>query len=64
MLRSLAGQEIAACVISGDTDAEVRQQVEAAGLTLLSKPVRPAKLRSFLRHLNQEDSEESAKQKA
>lgn len=53
LLRSLAGQKIPACLISGDTDARVRQEVEAAGLILLSKPVRPAKLRSVLRHLTQ-----------
>jgi signal transduction histidine kinase/ActR/RegA family two-component response regulator len=62
MLRSLADQKIPACVISGDTDGQVRQQVEAAGLILLSKPVRPAKLRSVLRHLTQVHPEESAKQ--
>jgi signal transduction histidine kinase/ActR/RegA family two-component response regulator len=64
LLRSLAGQKIAACVISGDTDVQVRQQVEAAGLMLLSKPVRPAKLRSVLRHLSQVNSAESATQQA
>jgi signal transduction histidine kinase len=56
MLRSLAGQKIAACVISGDTDGQVRQQVEAAGLILLSKPVRPAKLRSVLRRISLPES--------
>ena len=60
MLRSLAGQKIPACVISGDTDVQVRHEVEAAGLILLSKPVRPAKLRSVLRHLTQVNSSESA----
>ncbi|PIY28377.1 MAG: hypothetical protein CO105_07220 [Comamonadaceae bacterium CG_4_9_14_3_um_filter_60_33] len=64
MLRSLAGQKIPACVISGDTDVRVRQQVEAAGLILLSKPVRPAKLRSVLRHLTQFDSAENTKHQA
>lgn len=59
MLRNLAGQDIAACVISGDTDAQVRQQVEAAGLVLLSKPVRPAKLRSLLNHLSRVQSAKS-----
>ena len=56
MLREAAGQQIAACVISGDTDANVRLQVQTAGLVLLSKPVRPAKLRSLLRYLTQDDS--------
>ncbi|MBK9444527.1 MAG: response regulator [Comamonadaceae bacterium] len=49
MLRQALGHEVAACVISGDTDNTVRQQVLAAGLVLLQKPVRPAKLRSVLR---------------
>jgi Histidine kinase-, DNA gyrase B-, and HSP90-like ATPase len=53
---ALAGQEIAACVISGDTDAHARQQVEAAGLVLLSKPARPANLRSLLMHLTRASS--------
>jgi signal transduction histidine kinase/CheY-like chemotaxis protein len=53
MLRTLAGREIAACLISGDTHSLARQQAEAAGLVLLSKPVRPAKLRSLIRHLVQ-----------
>ncbi len=64
MLRELAGRHIAACVISGDTDAQARQQVEDAGLVLLSKPVRPAKLRSVLRHLIRVDSEELVRQRA
>jgi CheY-like chemotaxis protein len=51
MVRGATGQTIAACLISGDTDAKVRDQAQAAGLTLLQKPVRPAKLRSLMRHL-------------
>lgn len=53
MLSAIAGRRIAACMISGDIDASVRQQSQAAGLTLLQKPVRPAKLRNLLRHLVQ-----------
>lgn len=53
MLNAIAGRRIAACMISGDIDASVRQQSQAAGLTLLQKPVRPAKLRNLLRHLVQ-----------
>lgn len=52
MLRRLAGQQTAACLISGDTDTQAREQAQAAGLVLLSKPVRPAKLRATLRHLS------------
>jgi two-component system, sensor histidine kinase len=49
MLRSHAGQDIPACLMSGDTDTDLIQAARDAGLTLLHKPVRPAKLRSFLR---------------
>ena len=49
-VRETAGRQIAACLITGDTDAEVKQQAQAAGLPLLYKPVRPAKLRNLLRH--------------
>jgi signal transduction histidine kinase/CheY-like chemotaxis protein len=48
-LRSMAGQDIPACVISGDTAGEVKAMIQAAGLLLLQKPVKPAKLRSVLR---------------
>jgi hypothetical protein len=37
--------------MSGDTDGGLMQAAKDAGLTLLHKPVRPAKLRSLLRHL-------------
>ncbi|MFZ3083286.1 ATP-binding protein [Rhodoferax ferrireducens] len=50
-LRAAAGQPIPACLISGDTDATLMQAAAAASLTLLQKPVRPAKLRSLLRRL-------------
>jgi len=49
-LRALLGRDVPACVISGDTEGTVREQVQQAGLVLLQKPVRPAKLRSVLRH--------------
>lgn len=46
-----AGRSIAACLMSGDTDQALITQAREAGLTLLHKPVRPAKLRSLLRSL-------------
>jgi len=49
-LRALAGRNIPACVISGDTAAAVQQRIGQSGLLLLQKPVKPAKLRSVLRH--------------
>lgn len=51
MIRAHQCREIPGCLMSGDTDAELIQQAKAAGLTLLHKPVRPAKLRSLLRRL-------------
>lgn len=50
-LRLSAGRQIPACLISGDTDPELLLRVREAGLTLLHKPVRPAKLRSLIRRL-------------
>jgi len=49
-LREKAGREVGACIISGDADAAVKNQIQSAGLPLLQKPVKPAKLRSVLRH--------------
>jgi two-component system, sensor histidine kinase len=47
-----AGRRIPACLMSGDTDPTLISQAREAGLTLLHKPVRPAKLRSLLRSLD------------
>lgn len=49
MVRAHARRDMPACLMSGDTDAGLMQTAREAGLTLLHKPVRPAKLRSFLR---------------
>lgn len=51
MVRATARRDIPACLMSGDTDATLIQAAKDAGLTLLHKPVRPAKLRSLLRRL-------------
>ncbi|MBT0568769.1 response regulator [Curvibacter sp. CHRR-16] len=50
-VREHLGTLTPACLISGDTDADLLARVKEGGLTLLHKPVRPAKLRSFLRRL-------------
>jgi signal transduction histidine kinase len=50
-LHGIAGQKIPACLMSGDTDQQLMQAARVAGLTLLFKPVRPAKLRSLIRRL-------------
>ncbi len=59
MVREAVGFDVAACLISGDTAPDVREQVRAAGLVLLQKPVRPAKLRSVLRHVAQAKTTDS-----
>ena len=51
-----AGRSISACLMSGDTDQALIAQARQAGLTLLHKPVRPAKLRSLLRSLTTHES--------
>jgi signal transduction histidine kinase/CheY-like chemotaxis protein len=50
-LRSALNHKLPACLMSGDTDASLMMKAQANGLTLLHKPVRPAKLRSLLRRL-------------
>ncbi len=52
-LRTLLDQDVPACLMSGDTDPKLIAEAQALGLTLLHKPVRPAKLRSLLRRLLQ-----------
>ncbi|MBP7493678.1 MAG: response regulator, partial [Rhodoferax sp.] len=50
-LREAAGFSIPACLVSGNTDVALIQEAKQLGLTLLHKPVRPAKLRSLVRRL-------------
>jgi CheY-like chemotaxis protein len=52
-LRALCQRNIPACLVSGTTDGALMQAAKEAELTLLHKPVRPAKLRSLLRNLAQ-----------
>jgi CheY-like chemotaxis protein len=54
-LRKRAGRAVPACLISGDTDPALLLAVRQAGLTLLHKPVRPAKLRSLIARLARSD---------
>jgi signal transduction histidine kinase/ActR/RegA family two-component response regulator len=51
MVRAHSRRPIAACLMSGDTDAALLHAAKSKSLTLLHKPVRPAKLRSLLRRL-------------
>ena len=46
-------QPIAACLISGDADARLRQLTQDADLAVLQKPLRPTRLRQLLRDLHQ-----------
>ncbi len=50
-IRTLTGYSVVACIASGDTDPELIHQARDMGLTILHKPVRPAKLRSLLHSL-------------
>lgn len=50
-LRAEAGWSVPACLISGNTAPTLITAARAEGLTLLHKPVRPAKLRSLVRRL-------------
>jgi len=50
-LRTALGRPVPACLMSGDTDPALMQACRDAGLPLLHKPVRPAKLRALLRRL-------------
>lgn len=50
-LRNLVNRHVAACLMSGDADTELLQAAKVAELTVLHKPVRPAKLRAFLRRM-------------
>ncbi|WP_240792011.1 ATP-binding protein [Rhodoferax bucti] len=57
MVRSHARRQIPACLMSGDTDTTLIQAAQFSGLTLLHKPVRPAKLRSLLRRLSKAENQ-------
>ena len=59
-LRAQAGRSLPACLVSGDIDPQVLQSVRHAGLTLLNKPVRPAKLRALIRRLMQDEAASGA----
>jgi signal transduction histidine kinase len=50
-LRQQLACPVPACLISGDTDPALIHAAQMAQLTMLHKPVRPAKLRNLLRHL-------------
>ncbi len=49
MLRRKFGITIPAIIVTGDTDPERLREAQASGNALMHKPVRPAKLRAYLR---------------
>ena len=59
-VRAAVGEAIPACLISGDVDSALLKGAKEAGLVLLHKPVRPAKLRNLLRRLVAERQGERA----
>lgn len=50
-MREVAGTEIPAALISGDTAPESVREAKASGHPVLLKPVTPAKLRALVEHL-------------
>ena len=50
-VRQQCGQPIPACLFGGPADAALRAQWQEQGLVVLDKPVRPAKLRAWLRRV-------------
>lgn len=48
MLRTRFGPEFSACVLTGDLQANIQAQVEAAGARFLRKPIRPDDIRSIV----------------
>jgi CheY-like chemotaxis protein len=55
-IRAAVGAAVPACLVSGDADAGLLVRAQEAQLTLLQKPVRPAKLRSLIRRLLRESA--------
>lgn len=50
-LRGMIGSTVPALVISADRSEEVKARLQAAGLAMLHKPVKPAQLRALMRTL-------------
>ena len=48
-VRQVFGEPIPALIVTGDTDPERLREAQASGHMLMNKPVRPARLRAFLR---------------
>jgi CheY-like chemotaxis protein len=51
LLRAAFGTGTPAALITGDTGPDAIRAIDASGLPVLHKPLKPAKLRAFLSHL-------------
>lgn len=59
LLRSRSGLDVPVFLISGNTDPELMKSADAAGITLLHKPVRPARLRALMHQLLLGDADDA-----
>ncbi len=59
VLRGRNDLDVPAFLISADTDAELIRSAGAAGITLLHKPVRPARLRALMQQLLQRNEDDA-----
>jgi signal transduction histidine kinase/ActR/RegA family two-component response regulator len=50
-LRMCFGKHLPALILTGDTAPETLQKINEAGLHIMHKPIRPARLRSLIMHL-------------
>jgi DNA-binding response OmpR family regulator len=50
-VRAALGSEVPALIVTADHSAKSEEEVRAAGLEMLRKPVRPAEMRSLLSFL-------------
>jgi signal transduction histidine kinase/CheY-like chemotaxis protein len=50
-LRATFGDQLPGLIITADRMPEAQREIQALGLPLLNKPVRPAQLRALMRHL-------------
>ncbi len=54
VLRDIVGDDLPALVVTGESDAETLAEIRAAGHPVLTKPVAPARLRSFLQRVDRQ----------
>lgn len=50
-LRMCFGENLPALILTGDTAPDTLQRINEAGMSILHKPIRPARLRSLIMHL-------------